>query len=135
MKTKRTKLGWKIHIGKGKVKRTVKIPIVEAIIIGIGLVEGYLIGGFMGALLGVALSGLAILSVLFCAFPFIGLLIYHWIMTYAFGVAQVHMKVLYLVGFIYGLFTTWYAVKEILKALGKKAKESKKVITYEMKQN
>ena len=135
MKVKKTGIGWKIKIGKGKAKHTVKLPIIEAVIIGVGLVEGFMIGGITGALLGVALGGLAILTCIFCVFPFLGLLIYHWIMTFAFGIAQVNMKCVYLVGFICGLYVTWETLKAVFELLAKKGKkiEKSKVTTYELK--
>lgn len=123
MKIAKIKRGWKIKLGKGKVKRTVKIPILEAIIIGVGLVEGYLLGGLTGALFGIALGGIAILACMLCAIPFLGLLIYHWIMTYSFGIAHVHMTHLYLVGFICGIYITFKVIVEVTKTIEKRTKK------------
>ena len=114
------KQGLKLKMGNGRVKRTIKLPLAESIILGFGLVEGFMLGGFTGGLIGLALGGVALITCFLSVIPFVGQFLYHIIMSYVFGVAHFQLTNMYLVGFIYSLLVSWMTIKAIVKLLNKK---------------
>ncbi len=119
------KNGLKMKIGKGKAKHTIKIPLAEILILGFGLVEGIMMGGFTGGLIGLAIGGVALLTCMLGIIPFVGQFLYHTIMMYVFSIAHVQLTNTYLIGFILSIIMSFLFLKSVLEAFTKKLKTSR----------